>query len=72
MRLTALLLCMCLGGCALVDRIMNTHGAPDPRPALGPGDRITVTRRELGNYRCAEGVMICESWRTTFECRCPQ
>jgi hypothetical protein len=61
-----------LAGCSsFIDRLAQP-GAPDPRPALGRGDRIEIERSELGDYRCAVGIMVCESWGTTWTCECPR
>jgi hypothetical protein len=61
-----------LAGCSSFIERLAQPGTPDPRPALGPGDRIEISRSELDNYRCAVGIMICESWGSTWTCECPR
>lgn len=60
-----------LGGCAFLDTIDLGPGAPDPSLIYLQHETVTVhRRRDIENFACLRGVLLCNQRGGGWECSC--
>lgn len=68
----ALILFSLLSACSVLDQIALSGGSTlDPNRIYLGTSRIMLGAKDMDQYACVDGPLLCDKLGTSYECRCP-